>query len=335
VEKFSITALAALVPTEADAYKLIEELRWGDRPVCPHCGHDGKCYFLNPANGVSRKTRTGAASQRRVWKCGACKRQFSALTGTIFHGTKIPLRKWVLVVFEMGASKNGIAAREIERKYDMAPRSAWFMLHRIREAMKREPLVGMLSGTVVADETYIGGKLKNKHRQGVQRKAGFGAHKGPLGGQSHLTPVLSLVSRETGEVRSRVMPEVTAATLAKAIAEQVDVASSHLHTDAAYLYRALGREFQSHEWVDHHKFEYVRGDVSTNQAENFFSQLKRSIDGTHHHVSTAHLLRYLAEFDFRFSTCQDSDTARMRRLMQQVAGRRLSYRPLVGSPEAA
>ncbi len=144
-------------------------------------------------------------------------------------------------------------------------------------------------------------------------------------------PVLSLIDRNTGEVRSRVVPDVTGATLRKAIAEQVDMAGSILYTDAAPSYRQLGTEFQRHAWVDHSSNEYVRGDVSTNQAENFFSQLKRSIDGTHHHVSTEHLARYLAEFDFRYSTKEMDDTERMRKLMEQSAGRRLSYRPLIGS----
>ncbi len=163
-QEFSIPSLAARVTDEAAAYLLLEELRWNGQPdACPHCGVMDRCYYLNPANGASRKTRTGAVSQRRVWKCGACRKQFSVLVGTIFHGTKIPVRTWLLVIFEMCSSKNGVSAREIERKYDLTPKSAWFMLHRIREAMRREPLAGLLRGTIVADETWIGGKERNKH----------------------------------------------------------------------------------------------------------------------------------------------------------------------------
>jgi transposase-like protein len=143
-QEFSIPALMAQVPTEADAYKLLERFRWEDGVVCPHCGSVAEHYFLRPKNGTSRATRTGSRSQRRVWKCRDCRKQFSVLTGTIFHGTKIPVRTWLMVVFEMCASKNGVAAREIERKYDLTPKSAWFMTHRIREAMKREPLAGLL-----------------------------------------------------------------------------------------------------------------------------------------------------------------------------------------------
>ncbi len=153
MESVNVLSLADKLRTEADAYLYLEELRWGDRPICPHCGSVRKPYFLNPANGASRKTRTGTASQRRVWKCADCREQFSVLTGTIFHGSKIPVRTWVFVIFEMCSSKNGVAAREIQRKYELTGKSSWFMLHRIRQAMKRDPLAGLLSGGVVADET--------------------------------------------------------------------------------------------------------------------------------------------------------------------------------------
>jgi transposase-like protein len=154
----SIPQLASKLQSEADAYKFLEDLRWPDgEPVCPHCGSKRKHYFLTPQNGAARKTRTGSMSQRRVWKCADCRKQFSVLTGTIFHGSKIPVRTWVFVVFEMASSKNGVSAREIERKYDLTPKTAWFMLHRIREAMKREPMSSLLSGRVVADETWFGG----------------------------------------------------------------------------------------------------------------------------------------------------------------------------------
>ena len=316
----SIPKLADKIKTEADAYEFLERMRWGDGVVCPHCEHD-KAYFLNAQNG-GRKTRTGTVSERRVWKCASCRKQFSALTGTIFHGSKIPVRTWLFVVFEMCSSKNGVSAREIERKYGLHPKSAWFMTHRIREAMKRDPLAGLLRGTIVADETYIGGKAKKHH--------------GTLAGQTgktrkpKKTPVLSLINKDTGEVRSRVIPNVTGTNLRRAIREQVDTANSHLHTDEAIPYRYIGQEFASHEAVWHSGGEYVRGDASTNQAENFFSQLKRSIDGTHHKVSSEHLDRYLAEFDFRYSTRKTTDTGRMETLMHRVGGRRLTYRPLTG-----
>jgi len=320
VDEINIVSLAEKIPTEADAYRFLEDLRWNGEPVCPHCGSVRKPYFLKPANGKTRKTRTGSASERRVWKCADCRKQFSVLTGTIFHGTKIPVRKWVFVIFEMCSSKNGVAAREIQRKYDLTEKSAWFMLHRIREAMKREPMAGLLSGRVVADETWIGGKPSNRHGHDPKKNM-------PGIGHSDKQPIMTLISRETGEVRSQAIPNVSAPNLRSVLAENVDPGETHLYTDAALAYRRMAKEFGDHSYVDHSKGEYVRGDVSTNQAEAFFSQLKRSLDGTHHHVSREHLGRYLAEFDFRFSTNKESDTARMQRLLGQVRGRRLSYRP--------
>jgi len=316
---FSIPALADKIRTEADAYEFLEELRWDGRPVCPHCGSVRKPYFLTPKDGSARKTRTGSKSERRVWKCADCRKQFSALTGTIFHGTKVSVRTWVFVVFEMCSSKNGVAAREIQRKYGLTGKSGWFVLHRIREGMKREPIAGLLSGRVVADETWFGGKPSNRHD-----------HKRGTGGQgvTDKQPVVALVSRETGEVRSRAIPNVSGDSLQRVISEEVDAARTHLHTDEGTGYLKIADDFLAHSSVNHKAGEYVRDDVPTNTAENYFSQLKRSIDGTHHHVSREHLNRYLAEFDFRFSTCNQTDSERMQRLVgRQVGNRRLSYRP--------
>lgn len=315
----NVLQLADKLRTEADAYRYLEDLRWGDQPVCPHCGSVDKHYFLTPANGKSRKTRTGAASERRVWKCRerGCRKQFSVLTGTVFHGTKIPVRTWCFLVFEMAASKNGISAREVERKYGLCPRSAWFALHRLREAMKLGRTADPLVGRVIADETWYGGKPRNRHghdpKEHVQRT-----------GEDKIT-IMALVSRETGEVRSRVVPNIKSHTLRQAIADHVDMPSTHLHTDALRSYQLIAGEFASHGFVNHNDREYVKGDVTTNHAETYFSQLKRSLDGTHHHVSPEHLERYLAEFDFRYTTCKDSDTERMATIVERTGGRRLTY----------
>jgi transposase-like protein len=319
-QEFSVPALMAQVPDEESAYLLMEKLRWQETGVvCPHCGSLAKHYYLKPRDPEGRRTRTGAVSQRRVWKCKDCRKQFSVTTGTIFHGSKISLRTWLFVVFEMCASKNGVAAREIERKYDVTPKSAWFMVHRIREAMKREPLAGLLSNTtVVADETFIGGKPANMH-----------ASKRPTWGHSNRKiPVVSLIDTATGEVRSEVVANVNGKTLRRVILKNVDTITSQLHTDQWKGYLAIGQEFGNHESVNHAAGEYVRGDVSTNRAEGYFSQLKRSIDGTHHHVSVEHLSRYLAEFDLRYSTRMMNDSERMRLVMGRTGGRRLTYRPL-------
>jgi transposase-like protein len=322
-KRLTITDLADKLRTEADAYKFLEDLRWNGEPVCPHCGSVEQHYFLTPKDGSTRKTRTGSESQRRVWKCRSCRKQFSVLTGTIFHGTKVPVRTWVFVVFEMASSKNGVAAKEIERKYGLAPKTAWFMMHRIREAMKREPMAGLLTGRVVVDETYIGGKPSNRHGH----KRGHGGQ-----GKTDKTPVMALVSHETGEIVTKVVPNVTGGNLAAALRGEVDVERVVLHTDEGAHYKTLPLREGQHFTVNHSAGEYVRGDVSTNQAENFFSQLKRSIDGTHHHVSVPHLDRYLAEFSFRYSYRTESDADRMARLVGQSGGKRLTYRqPTSGS----
>jgi transposase-like protein len=333
MERITITSLSNKVQTDSDAYEFLERLCWPEgKQICPHCGCDA-ANFIRPLNGISRRTRTGAGTQRRLWQCCACRKQFSVLTGTIMHGTKISVRVWLFVIFEMCANKNGLSAREVERKYGLTPKSAWFMTQRIREAMKREPLVDMLRGTIVADETFIGGAWPNKHTSVRNPAKPEPARVGPgnprpRGPHDGKVAVLSLIDTGTGEVRSKVIPDVTGATLRKAIAEQVDMAATTLHTDEGAGYRAFASEFAAHETVNHSADEYVRGGVTTNHAEGYFSQLKRSIDGTHHHVSREHLDRYLAEFDFRYSTRKMDDTARLARLMGQTGGRRLSYKPL-------
>jgi transposase-like protein len=318
----NVLQLADKLRTEADAYLFLEDLRWGDRPICPHCGSVRKPYFLKPANGRSRKTSSGSPSERRVWKCADCRKQFTVLTGTIFHGTKISVRTWVFLIFEFASSKNGVSAREIQRKYDLTPKSAWFAMHRIREAMRRDPIAGLLSGRVVADETWFGGKPSNRHGHVASDH---------MQGEHDKVPIMALVSRETGEVRSRIVPNVKAENLRTVLHEQVDAANTHLHTDQALGYRKIASDFAGHTAVNHNIGQYVLDGAGTNQAETFFSQLKRSLDGTHHHISREHLDRYLAEFDFRFSTCKQTDTERMDKIIGRVAGRRLMYREPVGA----
>lgn len=322
-QEFSIPSLANRLRTEADAYLMLEELRWGGAPeACPKCGGMDRCYFIQPKNGTDRATRTGSRSERRVWACGHCRKQFSVLTNTIFHGTRIPIRTWLFVMFDFCAAKNSISAWEISRKYEVTPESAWHMMHRIREAMKREPLAGLFApGTVVADETWIGGKPKNMHR--AKRQA-LGR---PTGGTAK-QPVVTLIHKETGEARSVAVANVTGETISDVLRAHVEVDESILHTDSSSVYRTIGLPFHDHQAVNHTDGEYVRDGVSTNQAEGFFSQLKRSIDGTHHAVSVEHLDRYLAQFDFMYTHREDTDSERMRTLIGRVDGRRLPYAPL-------
>ncbi|HSH58270.1 MAG TPA: IS1595 family transposase [Acidimicrobiales bacterium] len=322
----SVLKLAERIPDEASAYRYLEGLRWDDTPVCGHCGSE-RVYFLTPKNGTSRKTRTGAETQRRLWKCSTCRKQFSVLTNTIMHGTKIPVRTWVFVLYEMASCKNGVAAREIERRYDLTPKSAWFLLHRIRAAMDHDGIPVLWTGTVQSDETWIGGKPANRHghRPGKGRQ-----------GVTDKTPVVALVSETTGEARSRVVPNVTGATLARVLAQNVDPTDTTLVTDESNVYFQVGGRMADHRTVNHKAKQYVDPHgYTTNSVEGFFSQVKRSLDGTHHHVSVEHLNRYLGEFDFRYSTRKMTDAERTEELASRMAGRRLSYRPLVSARRSA
>ena len=333
-----MTKLAELIPDEAAAYRYMERLRWNGEASCPHC-HSTEVTYLNPENGSSRKTRTGAMSARRVWQCRGCRKQFSVLTGTVMHGTRVSVRIWLFVIFEMVANKNGVAEAEIARRYGLCNRTAWHLLHRIREAMGNDGLA-MLGGeghVIVADETYVGGSLKSMNNKARKRLESVpvtpGSREGGPGWNK--ASVLTLIDTTTGESRSRVVPDVTGKTLRKVIADQVYMSGSTLHTDESKSYNAVASEFAAHETVNHKDGEYARyrnGKVITsNQAENFFSQLKRSLDGTHHHVSRKHLHRYLGEFDFRYSTRTESDTERMAMLVGQMDGIRLAYRPLAAA----
>jgi transposase-like protein len=308
--EISLPALANKIPTEADAYLFLEEMGWHGTPVCPHCGSIDKHYFLTPRNGISRETSAGNQTERRLWKCSACRQRFSVTTGTVMHNTKIPLRTWLFVAFEFASSKNGIAAREIQRKYKLHGDTAWTLCHRLREAMRPGSLGGLLVGTIVADEAYMGGKPWNRHQQGRTKNLRPGRKQGGPSG----TPVFSFIHRESGEVRSVVVNSTGTAALGAVLDAHVEMPTSILWTDKAHPYMPIGRQFASHEIVDHLAREYVKPNgMTTNAIEGYFSQLKRSIDGTHHHVTARYLNRYLSEFDFRYSTCDMSDGDRRQR----------------------
>jgi len=330
MEALNLATLPKYLSDEASAWQLLERLRWPDGvPVCPHCGtKDSKHYFISAKSG-ERKTKAGAVTYRRLWRCRdkACRKQFSVMVGTIFESSKIPASKWLLAMWLMGAGKNSVSALELQRHLGISYQTAWFLGHRLREAMQREPVFSLLSGTVVVDETFVGGAPKNRHRQGRASRlpSGAGSRKGPMYDK---TPVVALISKETGEARTRVVADVTGATLRKAIAQDVDMPNTVLHTDGHSGYKWFRSEMAGHEYVDHSAYEYVRGDVSTNMAESFFAQFKRSVDGTFHNVSRQHLSRYADEFAFRWNTSKMTDAQRVQALIDNTPGRRLTYRPL-------
>ncbi len=306
----NLSMIAQHFSDEAAAWQFLEATRWPDGPICPHCGSVNQAYYLEPQNG-SRNTRTGNPTYRSLWKCAECREQFSVLVGTIFEDSRISLSKWLLAIHPLCAGKNGMSALELSRTLGIAYRSAWFMAHRIRYAMERPPLVDKLNGIVEADETYIGGRAHGKRGRGALNK----------------TPVLMLVERN-GEARSQAMEHVTNENVREVLIGHVDTDAT-LMTDTLNVYQKPGQEFAAHETVDHSQDEYARdtehGRAYTNTAEGFFSQMKRSIDGTYHHVSVRHLPRYLAEFDYRYNTRKEKDEERTVKAIRQTTGKRLRY----------
>jgi transposase-like protein len=287
------------------AAEYLESLRWPDGPVCPHCGEgERKPYRL--------KSKT-----RRLWKCAACRKQYTVTVGTIFEGSHIGLDKWLAAFSLLCSSKKGMSAHQLHRMLDITYKSAWFMAHRIRYAMQQPPFQSRLTGTVEVDETYVGGKVRNKKKRDRQNQIGRGVGK---------TPVVSLVQRG-GEVRSFRTANVTAKTLHSAVMDHVD-RSARLITDAYPAYKNLAKVYERHDVINHQDYEYVLGDIHTNTVEGYFSILKRGITGVYHHVSPAHLPRYLAEFDFRYNTRTKAgytDGARTVKALTQVSGKRLRY----------
>lgn len=304
--------------TDVDAAREhLESLRWPDGPYCPHCG-SVNATRLPPQQRKATKAHPGGTIRKGVVQCNDCRQQYTVTVGTVFERSKIALNKWVLATFLLCSSKRGMSGHQLARMLGVTQKTAWFMSHRIREAMRPnggEPPLGGEGKTVEADETFIGGKEKNKHKS---KRA-----KTRLGGSWGKQTVFSLVERN-GNVRSTHVQSVTAANLRPILVEQVDKAST-LCTDDAGQYRHMKRDF-THEVVNHGKDEYVRGPFHTNTVEGYFSILKRGVTGTYYHLSEAHLHRYCTEFDFRYNTRKDNDFERSEKALKGITGKRLTYR---------
>ena len=287
------------------AREALEAIRWPDGPFCPHCGNSDQDKI---AKGQGNAHRPG------LFYCAECNGQFTVTVGTVMERSKIPLSKWLLAMHLMGASKKGVSALQLQRMLGVTYKTAWFLCHRIREAMvpaKRGP-IGGFNKVVESDETMIGGKKKNRAFAKTEPK-------------KH--SVLTLVDRE-GDSHSFHVANVKAKTLRDAMVRVVD-RKSHLVTDELLSYVPIGREFAGHTTVNHSADEYVRlgGFAHVNTAESRFSLMKRAVFGTHHSISEAHLPRYLAEWDFKWNTRKTTDGERAALIAKGIEGKRLTYRP--------
>lgn len=294
------------------AREYLEALRWANGVTCPHCGFMGAHYKLQ-----------GKATRPGVYKCVGCSDQFTVTVGTVFERSKIALNVWLQAVHLMCASKKGISSKQLERMLGVTYKTAWFMSHRIREAMTSDNsgLLGGGGSTVEVDETYWGNTHQSKLGKLVGTKQG--------GHQKE--KIVSLVERG-GSVRSFHVQMVNPKTL-KAAMEKNIAKDTHIHTDGHYAYRNSTKGFASHEYVNHAAGEYVRGTLTTNTVEGYFSILKRGLIGTFHHVGEQHLQRYCHEFDFRYNTRSSlgfNDTDRANLALKGISGKRLTYRRLDG-----
>jgi transposase-like protein len=292
--------------SEAAAFDHVEAMLWPNGPVCPHCGN---------ADGTRIGRLQGKTTRMGLRKCYACKKPFTVRMGTIFEDSHLPLHLWLQIIHLICASKKGVSTRQVQRMLECSMKTAWFLTHRIREAMKDHrglftPPIGGAGKTVEVDETYVGRKAGTKAFLPVSEKQ----------------PVVALVERN-GEVRSFHMPMVRANTIRSAMARNISL-ESKLMTDESKMYTFVGHNFASHGTVNHGNREYVRGDVHTNTVEGYFSILKRGIYGIFQHVSETHLHRYLSEFDFRYNNriaLGVNDVARAERALKGVKGKRLTY----------
>jgi transposase-like protein len=292
---------------EEAAYAFVEARVWPNGPVCPHCG------------GVERNKLMGGASTRiGTYKCYDCRKPFTVKVGTIFESSHIPLRLWLQGIYLIAASKKGISANQLHRTLGITLKSAWFMGHRIREAMRDNStdLLGGGGSIVEADETFMAPKRGEKAVQG-------GAHR---------SKVVSLVSRE-GKTRSFHVANVDKDNLKPILMAHI-AKDTHLMTDGAGHYKKMGKEFDLHESTNHTQKEYAKDSkvpgvrAHSNTVESYFGILKRGISGIYHHVSEEHLQRYVDEFDFRFTNRKSlgiDDNQRADLLLKGVVGKRLTY----------
>lgn len=297
---------------EKAAYKFVEARVWPDGPTCPHCGGVERISAMK-----GKSTRIGA------YKCYQCRKPFTVKIGTIFESSHVKMNLWLQAIYLMASSKKGISSNQLHRTLGVTLKTAWFMSHRIREAMRAgslEPMGG--EGQIVeADETYFG--KREETYMSPQRK---GRPFIKSGRAAQKRAVVSLIERG-GQVRSFHVKQATKINVAKIVSDNIDH-ESRLFTDESRLYTAVGKEFAAHETVKHSAKEYVRGEVHSNTIESYFSIFKRGMRGTYQHCAEKHLHRYLAEFDFRHNkrvALGVNDLSRADNILSGIVGKRLTY----------
>jgi transposase-like protein len=310
--------LPRIYTDETAAREHLEALQWPDGVNCPHCGNADKARI---------KALQGKSTRPGVYKCNECRKPFSVTVGTVFERSHIPLHKWLYATHLMTSSKKGISAHQLHRTLKVTYKSAWFMAHRIREAMSdnvRGPMGG--EGSIVeADETYFG--KYDEHRERKTPRRGVMPTKGGKVGVGQKRAIVTLVQRG-GSARSFHVATADKENVRAIILRNV-YRDSRLMTDESKLYYGMGEKYLSHETVKHSRKEYVRGDVYTNSAEGYFSVFKRGMKGVYQHCKEKHLHRYLAEFDFRFNNriaLGINDEARADNAAKAIRGKRLTYR---------
>lgn len=300
---------------EAEAFKHVEAMIWADGIVCPECGNCGKIYELNGVRSKPSKKNPEGVERYGLKKCAECKKQFTVRSGTLFEESHLPLHKWLQAIYLMTSSKKGISAHQLHRVLKITYKSAWFLAHRIREAMRDDNTVdfGSGGGVVEVDETFIGYEFKKAE----------GAR-----GYAHKNKLLTLVDRTTGQAKSIVVKDLKVSTLMPILYENI-AKEAIVYTDEAGQYGKLGQEFAEHDFTTHSKGNYVCGNVHTNTVKGYFSIFKRGMKGVYQHCGKQHLHRYAAEYEFcynnRIANGVD-DQSRANLALFGFKGKRILYR---------
>lgn len=304
MRKFSnLLELTQEFNTEQKAIDHLKEIRWHGKPYCPHCGFERVYQFSNNEN---------------LYKCASCRKKFTVKVGTIFEDSPLQIRKWFIAIWMITSHKKGISSLQLSKDIGVTQKTAWFVLNRLRFATNTKSFNEPLKNIVEVDETYLGGKERNKHLSKRMENTQGRSTKSK-------TPVLGLVERN-GKIKAFKIDDVQRQTIQSKIVENV-VFGSKIMTDEYRSYRKLGMAYK-HDFIAHSVFQYVNNDCHTNTIEGFFSLLKRSILGIYHHISPKHIERYLFENTFRYNTICETEENRFNLLLNNCNGR-ITYKELI------